>query len=118
MNGNREFTDLHKLLDSLERSGIIKISQLRDFMFFVEHEGKTMAEVAGGSRNQEYARVVQAMLHVGKGRADKEAKGPGLVETVTKHGNARDRSIRITPKGKRVFKKLCEYVESNGRAMP
>ena len=106
---NKGMEDFVALLDTAEKAGINSIRKLRYFVDFADNQGKSMAELAGKAKTQEYNEIQQAVIELSVGRYN-ALKTPNLItlgsQKTAKPGSGRRKPIRLTPKGKRLHEKI------------
>ena len=104
--------DFVKLLESAEKAGVNSIRKLRYFIEFADNEGKSMAELAGKAKTQEYNEIQQAIIELSVGRYN-ALMSPNLVQLGSqksaKPGAGRRKPIKLTGKGRRLYQKLDSY---------
>ena len=113
-SGMEEFVSL---LQETETAGINSLRKLRYFIKFANNEGKSMAELAGRAKTPEYNDIQQAVIELSVGRYNASV-APHLVTLGTqkssKPGSGRRKPIRLTPRGRRLYRKLDRYCSSRG----
>ncbi len=109
---NKGTEDFVKLLESAEKAGINSVRKLRYFIDFANNEGKSMAELAGKAKTQEYNEIQQAIIELSVGRYN-ALMSPNLIQLGTqkskKPGAGRRKPIKLTAKGRRFYQKLDSY---------
>ena len=104
--------DFVSLMDTVERAGINSVRKLRYFLEFAENEGKSMAELAGRAKTQQYNEIQQAVIELSVGRYNAQMS-PNLVklgsQQSTRPGSGRRKPIKLTPKGRRLYKKIGDF---------
>ena len=98
-------TDVARLMDHLQKSGLRSIQQVKDFLYFAAHEGKSLSEITGKAGTPEYTKMLLRFQDIAQGRAAK-GSGPDLLKTVNRRGHRLIREVRLTPKGRRLLKRL------------
>ncbi len=110
---NKEFDSL---LASIDRAGINSVRKLRYFLLFADHEGKSMAELAGQTKTAEYNDVQQAVIELSTGRHSARF-APALVSlgeaSNDKPGSGRRKPIRLTAKGRRLLKRIKGFSDKS-----
>lgn len=110
--GNGELTQLLRLLDTVERSGINSVRKLKMFIKFAQNEGISMSELAGRARTRTYTEIQQAVIELSAGRYN-AIKTPNLItlghSQSEKPGHGRRKPIKLTPKGRRLFSRISEF---------
>ena len=106
---NRGIEDFTALMATAEKAGINSVRKLRYFMEFADNQGKSMAELAGRAKTQEYNEIQQAVIELSVGRYN-ALKAPDLVQLgsqkTAKPGTGRRKPIKLTAKGKRLHSKI------------
>ncbi len=106
-----------KLMETAEKAGINSVRKLRYFIEFANNEGKSMAELAGRAKTQKYNEIQQAVIELSVGRYN-ALVAPNLVhlgsQRTAKPGSGRRKPIRLTAKGRRLYRKIGEYCERQG----
>ena len=97
--------DVADLMDLFERSGLRSIQQIKDFLFFAEHEGRSLSEIMGRAGTPQYTKMLLRFQDIAQGRAAK-GTGPNLLKTVQRKGHRLLREVRLTPKGKRLYERV------------
>ena len=112
-NGTIEFL---KLLEGTERAGINSLRKLRYFILFAHNEGKSMAELAGRAKTRDYNEIQQAVIELSVGRYN-ASTAPGLVQLgaqkTERPGSGRRKPIRLTAKGRRLYKRIDAFCGSS-----
>jgi len=115
---NKGTEDLVKLMETAEKAGVNSIRKLRYFIQFADNEGKSMAELAGKAKTQEYNEIQQAVIELSVGRYN-ALTSPNLVnlgnQKTAKPGSGRRKPIRLTSKGKRLYDKIDGYCAKRNR---
>ncbi|MEJ2089686.1 MAG: hypothetical protein P8Y69_14680 [Gammaproteobacteria bacterium] len=105
----REFV---KLMEATERAGINSLRKLKYFIIFANNEGKSMAELAGRAKTKSYNEIQQAVIELSVGRYNATA-APHLIrlggQKSTRPGAGRRKPIRLTAKGRRLYRKIDDY---------
>ena len=100
------------LLSATERSGINSLRKLRYFILFADNEGRSMAELAGAAKTSEYNEIQQAVIELSSGRY-RSVTAPGLIRLgdskISGGGSGRRKPIHLTPKGRRLYRRISEY---------
>ena len=111
-DGLAEFVSL---LSATEQAGINSLRKLRYFITFANNEGKSMAELAGKAKTQDYNEIQQAVIELSAGRYHATIS-PDLIklgaQLSPRPGSGRRKPIRLTPKGKRLYRKIDAYCQS------
>ena len=109
---NKGTEDFVKLLESVEKAGINSVRKLRYFIEFANNEGKSMAELAGKAKTQEYNEIQQTIIELSIGRYN-ALMSPNLVQLGSqksaKPGAGRRKPIKLSAKGRRLYQKLDHY---------
>ena len=78
-------------------------------------DGKSMAELAGRAKSQQYNEIQQAVIELSVGR-HKAQVAPDLVELGTQEmkepGSGRRKPILLTAKGRRLYRQIGNYCSS------
>ena len=61
---NKGMEDLLGLMQTAEKAGINSIRKLLYFIEFADNQGKSMAELAGKAKTQEYNEIQQAVIEL------------------------------------------------------
>ena len=105
-------SEFASLMESAEKAGINSLRKLRYFITFARNEGKSMAELAGKSKTHEYNEIQQAVIELSVGRYNAQS-APNLVQLgrqkTAKPGAGRRKPIRLTAKGRRLYRKIDNY---------
>ena len=108
---------LLSLLQTTERVGINSLRKLRYFIVFANNEGKSMAELAGKAKTRDYSEIQQAVIELSIGRYS-ATRAPELIRLGTqkseKPGSGRRKPIRLTAKGRRLYRKIESYCAGRG----
>ncbi len=106
---NKGTEDFVALMATAERAGINSIRKLRYFIEFADNQGKSMAELAGKAKTQEYNEIQQAVIELSVGRYNAR-KAPNLIQLGTqqtrKPGTGRRKPIKLTAKGRRLYARI------------
>ncbi len=109
---NKGMEDLLGLMQTAEKAGINSIRKLRYFIEFADNQGKSMAELAGKAKTQEYNEIQQAVIELSTGRYN-AIMAPNLValgsQKTTRPGTGRRKPIKLTAKGKRLHEKVVAF---------
>jgi hypothetical protein len=104
--------ELVELIEATEKAGINSLRKLKYFILFANNEGKSMAELAGRAKTKDYNEIQQAVIELSVGRYH-AATAPQLIrlgdQKTTRPGTGRRKPIRLTPKGRRLFRKIDSY---------
>lgn len=106
---NKGMEDFVALMETAEKAGINSIRKLRYFMEFADNQGKSMAELAGKAKTQEYNEIQQAVIELSVGRYN-ALMAPNLIQLghqkTAKPGTGRRKPLKLTAKGKRLHQKI------------
>lgn len=107
--------DLLLLADAVEKAGINSLRKLRYFIVFADNEGKSMAELAGRAKTPAYNDIQQAVIELSVGRHN-AVTAPQLIrlgrQKTSTPGSGRRKPIRLTAKGKRLYRRLSRFRRS------
>jgi hypothetical protein len=105
------------LLQATERLGINSLRKLRYFIVFANNEGKSMAELAGKAKTRDYNEIQQAVIELSIGRYS-ATTAPELIrlgnQKTEKPGSGRRKPIRLTARGRRLYRKIEAYCSGRG----
>ncbi|MEM8765934.1 MAG: hypothetical protein AAGE43_00700 [Pseudomonadota bacterium] len=106
-----------KLLERTEQAGINSLRKLRYFLLFAHNEGKSMAELAGRAKTRDYNEIQQAVIELSVGRHNANV-APELVQLgvqkTARPGSGRRKPIRLTPKGRRLYRRIDAFCGGAG----
>lgn len=106
---NKGTADFVALMETAEKAGINSVRKLRYFMEFADSEGKSMAELAGRAKTQQYNEIQQAVIELSVGRYN-ALQAPNLVQLgnqkTAKPGTGRRKPIKLTAKGRRLHARI------------
>jgi hypothetical protein len=109
---NKGMEEFVGLMETAEKAGINSIRKLRYFLEFADSQGKSMAELAGKAKTQQYNEIQQAVIELSVGRYN-ALMAPNLVQLgsqkTAKPGTGRRKPIKLTAKGKRLHGKIEAY---------
>ena len=104
--------DLQTLLDAVDRAGVNSVRKLKYFLMFADNEGRSMAELAGRAKSGEYNDIQQAVIELSTGRRGAKI-APELIRlgdrASDQPGHGRRKPILLTPKGRRLLKRLSAF---------
>jgi len=116
---NRGMEDFVELMETAEKAGINSTRKLRWFLEFADNQGKSMAEMAGKAKTQEYNEIQQAVIELSVGRYN-ALMSPKLIalgnQKTAKPGSGRRKPIKLTAKGKRLHQKIELFCGRRGGA--